>query len=250
MGVWDVPAVFLPTSYAKPIVAAGASVVVLPPQEADPDAVPRILDGLDGLCVSGGYDVDPSSYGQPPHRETDAPRRDRDEWEFALLAAALEREMPVLGVCRGAQVLNVLRGGSLHQHLPDVVGSPRHQGRDGVFATIPVSVVAWHPSRRASPDRARRSGVSPSVDRRPRGGPGGLRLERRRRDRGRRGSGIGVLRRGAMASGAGPGIREPLRGIRGGGPRLSRVALPCSPFTLAGRDARPGIDSPSSRYTD
>lgn len=141
MGVWDVPAVYLPTSYVNPIAAAGASIVVLPPQAADPDAVSRILDGLDGLCISGGYDVDPAAYGESPHALTDAPRQDRDAWELALLAGALERDMPVLGVCRGAQVLNVLRGGTLHQHLPDVVGSPRHQGRDGIFATVSVSVV-------------------------------------------------------------------------------------------------------------
>ncbi|NYI41442.1 gamma-glutamyl-gamma-aminobutyrate hydrolase family protein [Demequina lutea] len=141
MGVWDVPAVFLPTSYVKPIAAAGASIVVLPPQEVNPEAVSRILNGLDGLCVSGGYDVDPAAYGHSPHPQTDAPRNDRDAWEFALLAAALEADMPVLGVCRGAQVLNVLRGGTLHQHLPDVVGSPRHQGENGVFAKVPVRVI-------------------------------------------------------------------------------------------------------------
>lgn len=157
MGVWDVPAVFMPTSYAKPILAAGASVVVLPPQEAHPDAVARILDGLDGLCVSGGYDVDPAAYGHSPHPQTDSPRGDRDSWESALLLAALERNMPVLGVCRGAQVLNVARGGTLHQHLPDVVGSSRHQGANGVFGRLPVSVVAGsllatlHPLRREVP---------------------------------------------------------------------------------------------------
>jgi putative glutamine amidotransferase len=157
MGVFNVPAVFLPTSYTKPIAAAGASVVVLPPQEVHPSAVSRILDGLDGLCVSGGYDVDPAAYGQSPHARTDAPRNDRDAWEFALLAGALEVDMPVLGVCRGAQVLNVLRGGTLHQHLPDVVGSPRHQGKNGVFATVPVSVTegtllaTLHPLQRDVP---------------------------------------------------------------------------------------------------
>ncbi len=141
MGVWDVPAVFLPTSYVKPIVAAGASIVVLPPQEVDPTTLSRILDGIDGLCVSGGYDVNPAAYGQSPHPQTDAPRGERDAWESSLLAGALKANMPVFGVCRGAQVLNVLRGGTLHQHLPDVVGSWRHQGTDGVFATVPVSVV-------------------------------------------------------------------------------------------------------------
>lgn len=157
MGVWDVPAVFLPTSYVMPIAAAGAGIVVLPPQEADPGVVSRILAGLDGLCVAGGYDVDPAAYGRSPHAQTDAPRGDRDAWEFALLAAALEAKMPVLGVCRGAQVLNVLRGGTLHQHLPDVVGSSRHQGNDGVFATVPVRIAegtllaTFHPLERAVP---------------------------------------------------------------------------------------------------
>ena len=141
MGEWDVPAVFLPTSYVKPIFAAGASVVVLPPQDVHPDAVSRVLEGLDGLCVSGGYDVDPAAYGHSPHVQTDAPRNDRDAWEFALLAGALEFKMPVFGVCRGAQVLNVLRGGTLHQHLPDVVGSSKHQGHDGVFAKLQVKVI-------------------------------------------------------------------------------------------------------------
>ena len=140
MGVWEVPAIFLPTSYVKPIAAAGATVVVLPPQEVDPGGVSRILDGLDGLCLSGGYDVDPAAYGHSPHPMTDRPRGSRDAWEFALLTEALDRDMPVLGVCRGAQVLNVVRGGTLHQHLADVVGSTRHQGVDGVFATVPVSV--------------------------------------------------------------------------------------------------------------
>ncbi|NTV40104.1 MAG: gamma-glutamyl-gamma-aminobutyrate hydrolase family protein [Demequinaceae bacterium] len=142
MGVWDVPAVFLPTSYARPIAAAGASIVVLPPQETHPDAVSRILDGLDGLCVAGGYDVAPAAYGHSPHSQTDAPRTDRDAWEFAILEAALARDMPVLGVCRGAQVLNVLRGGTLHQHLPDVVDSSKHQGENGIFGRIPVSITA------------------------------------------------------------------------------------------------------------
>ncbi len=157
MGVWDVPAVFLPTSYVNPITAAGASIVVLPPQEVDPATLSRILDGIDGLCISGGYDVDPASYGQSPHPQTDAPRGERDAWESALLSAALARKMPVLGVCRGAQVLNVVRGGTLHRHLPDVVGSSRHQGASGVFATVPVTVVegtllaTLHPSAREVP---------------------------------------------------------------------------------------------------
>ena len=142
MGAFDVDAVFLPHSYIAPIEAAGASVVVLPPQDAHPAVVSRILDGIDGLCVSGGYDVNPAAYGQAPHAETDAPHDDRDAWEFALLRGALDRNMPTLGVCRGAQVLNVLRGGTLHQHVPDVVGSSRHQGVNGEFSAVPITVAA------------------------------------------------------------------------------------------------------------
>lgn len=140
MGVWDTRSIFLPMSYVNPIVDAGASIVVLPPQEVDDHVVARILDGIDGLCFAGGYDVDPARYGHSPHPLTDAPRHERDAWEAALLTAALAVDMPVLGVCRGAQVLNVVRGGTLHQHLPDLVGSTRHQGADGVFAKVPVTV--------------------------------------------------------------------------------------------------------------
>ncbi len=140
MGVWNTESVFLPLTYAQPIITAGATVVVLPPQPVNTAAVERVLDGIDGLAVSGGYDVDPALYGREAHPHTDEPRSVRDAWEMALLAAAHERDMPVLGVCRGAQVLNVLRGGTLHQHLPDLVGSTRHQGKDGVFATVPVEL--------------------------------------------------------------------------------------------------------------
>ena len=157
MGVWNVTAVVLPTSYVDPIVAAGGDIVVLPPQQVSPVTVSRMLDGIDGLCVSGGYDVDPAAYGQSPHPETDAPRPARDAWELELIAGATERNMPILGVCRGAQVLNVARGGTLHQHLPDVVGSSRYEGKDGVFASVPVKVVegtllaAVHPIERDVP---------------------------------------------------------------------------------------------------
>ncbi|MBC7298548.1 MAG: gamma-glutamyl-gamma-aminobutyrate hydrolase family protein, partial [Demequina sp.] len=109
------------------------------------------------LCISGGYDVDPVAYAQAPHPETDPPRRQRDAWEFALIAAAQGRDLPILGVCRGAQVLNVARGGSLVQHVPDVVGHTGYQGSDGVFVTMPVSMVPGtllahlHPARRDVP---------------------------------------------------------------------------------------------------
>ena len=89
-----------------------------------------MLDGLDGLIITGGRDVDPDRYGAGAARRRPTSRaRDRDAWEFALLRGALARRLPVLGICRGAQVLNVALGGTLHQHLPDVFGHDRYQRR-------------------------------------------------------------------------------------------------------------------------
>jgi putative glutamine amidotransferase len=140
-GVWDVRASFLPAVYFQGITAAGGVAVLLPPQPVDRDIAERVLDGLDGLVITGGKDVDPAAYGQPAHPDTDEPGRDRDAWEFALLDRALDRELPVLGICRGAQVLNVALGGTLHQHLPDVIGHGRHRAGNAVFTTLPVRTV-------------------------------------------------------------------------------------------------------------
>jgi putative glutamine amidotransferase len=140
-GVWDVRASFLPHIYFEGVTLAGGIAVLLPPQPVDDDIAARVLDGLDGLVITGGKDVDPARYGQAPHPKTDEPRRDRDAWEFALLGAALRRGLPVLGICRGAQVLNVVLGGTLHQHLPDAVGHSRHQAGNAVFSTSRVDVV-------------------------------------------------------------------------------------------------------------
>ena len=140
-GVWDVRASFLPAIYLEGVNRAGGIAVLLPPQPVDAEIADRVLDGLDGLVITGGKDVDPASYGQQPHPATDEPGRDRDAWEFALLDGALRRGMPVLGICRGAQVLNVALGGTLHQHLPDVVGHTRHQQGNAVFSTSAVRTV-------------------------------------------------------------------------------------------------------------
>ncbi|MDM4762684.1 gamma-glutamyl-gamma-aminobutyrate hydrolase family protein [Galbitalea sp. SE-J8] len=139
-GVWDGPASFLPRQYFDAVTRAGGIAVLLPPQPVDAEVAASVLDAIDGLIVTGGKDVDPARYGQEPHPTTDAPRLDRDAWEDALLAAAIERELPFLGICRGLQVLNVTRGGTLLQHLPDVVGSDRYNLGGGVFATNEVSV--------------------------------------------------------------------------------------------------------------
>jgi putative glutamine amidotransferase len=139
-GIWDVRASFLPHIYFEGVTLAGGIAVLLPPQPVDDHIANRVLDGLDGLVITGGKDVDPARYGQAPHPKTDEPRHDRDEWEFALLAGALKRRLPVLGICRGAQVLNVALGGTLHQHLPDVVGHSRHQPGNAVFSTSRVQI--------------------------------------------------------------------------------------------------------------
>jgi putative glutamine amidotransferase len=140
-GVWDVPASFLPAVYFQGITAAGGVAVLLPPQPVDPDIADRVLDGLDGLLITGGKDVDPAAYGQQRHPSTDQPAPQRDAWEFALLRAALKRQLPVLGICRGAQVLNVALGGTLHQHLPDLIGHSGHRTGNAEFSTLPVRTV-------------------------------------------------------------------------------------------------------------
>ncbi|MCX2930556.1 gamma-glutamyl-gamma-aminobutyrate hydrolase family protein [Mycobacterium sp. CVI_P3] len=141
-GVWDVHASFLPGIYLEGVTLAGGIATLLPPQPVDADIASRVLDGLDGLIVTGGKDVDPAAYGHDPHPTTDEPARDRDAWEFALIAAALRRHLPVLGICRGAQVLNVALGGTLHQHLPDLLGHTRHQQGNAVFTTSKISTMA------------------------------------------------------------------------------------------------------------
>jgi putative glutamine amidotransferase len=140
-GIWDVPAGYLPSDYFEGVVMAGGIAVLLPPQPVDPEIAGRVLDGLHALVITGGYDLDPAAYGQQPHPTTDEPRSARDAWEFALLTGALQRGLPVLGICRGAQVLNVAFGGTLHQHLPDVLGHKGHRAGNGVFTTLPVRTV-------------------------------------------------------------------------------------------------------------
>jgi putative glutamine amidotransferase len=140
-GIWDVRASFLPAIYFEAVNLAGGLATLLPPQPVDADIAGRLLDGLDGLVITGGRDVDPAGYGQQRHPATDEPGDHRDAFEFALVEGALRRGMPVLGICRGAQVLNVALGGTLHQHLPDVVGHTRHQQGNAVFSTSAVRTV-------------------------------------------------------------------------------------------------------------
>ena len=136
-GVWHMPAVLIPLDYVDAVERAGGRAFVIPPTE---DGVDETLAVLDGVVFSGGADVDPSRYGAEPHPETDTPQRRRDAGEMALLEAALERDMPVLAICRGFQLLNVARGGDLVQHLPEEVGHDDHKQVPGEFAVHPVEV--------------------------------------------------------------------------------------------------------------
>ncbi|BBA95806.1 putative peptidase [Actinacidiphila reveromycinica] len=129
-GVWRQPAALLPHTYVESVARSGGVPVVLPPQDG---GTAEVLDRLDALVLAGGPDVDPARYGAAPHPRTGAPHPLRDAWEFALLGGALERGLPVLGVCRGMQVLNVALGGTLVQHLPDRIGDLTHQPARATF---------------------------------------------------------------------------------------------------------------------
>ena len=139
---WDVPAGYLSSNYFEGVISAGGIAMLLPPQPVDPEIASSVIDSLDGLVITGGYDLDPATYGQQPHPTTDQPRTARDAFEFALLRGALQRGLPVLGICRGIQVLNVAFGGTLHQHLPEVLGHKGHRAGGGVFTRLPVHTVA------------------------------------------------------------------------------------------------------------
>ncbi len=124
-GPWEDTVTMLPRSYATAVQAAGALALLLPPDEAAAEAPDPLLDRLDALILAGGSDVDPATYGAAPHPETGGAWPERDRFEVALARGALERDMPLLGVCRGMQIVNVALGGTLVQHLPDTVGQRR-----------------------------------------------------------------------------------------------------------------------------
>jgi putative glutamine amidotransferase len=131
---------FIPSFYIDAVELSGGVAVLVPPQKLDSKSAKTILDGLDGLIVTGGRDVDPSRYGQRSEPLTDEPDTLRDQTEIILLESAINMNLPFLGICRGAQLLNVARGGSLIQHLPDVVGTEKYQISKGVFNPVAVKV--------------------------------------------------------------------------------------------------------------
>lgn len=136
-GYWKLPAALIPFSYVESVTAAGGRPLLVPPV---PDAIEETLDALDGLILSGGADIDPEVYGDERHPETTVTHPHRDEAELPLLEAALARDMPVLAICRGMQVLNVLHGGALHQHLPELVGHEGHRAVQGAFSDHEVTI--------------------------------------------------------------------------------------------------------------
>jgi len=136
-GAWDLVSTLIPHDYVRAVESAGGRALVVPPSE---EAIEETLDALDGLIFSGGSDLDPALYGQEPHPETGGIVPERDSGELALLKAALERDMPVLAICRGSQVLNVVLGGDLVQHVPDVIPGDTHKQTPGVFAEHEVGI--------------------------------------------------------------------------------------------------------------
>ena len=123
-GDWVREAVLSPLTYTRATERAGGTPVVVPP--VPPESVAQLVEGLDGLVLTGGADVNPALYEHLPHEQTDAPDRRRDRFEMALVRAAIEADLPLLAIGRGLQMLNVARGGTLIQHLPDAVGHSGH----------------------------------------------------------------------------------------------------------------------------
>jgi putative glutamine amidotransferase len=132
-GVWDQRAAVLPYSYITAIQRAGGLALMIPPDPGLETAPDEMLDLIDGLILAGGSDIDPSTYGAEPHPETKDTVPERDAVELALTRRAVERDLPVLGICRGMQMINVALGGTLRQHLPEDVGHEDHRRVPGSF---------------------------------------------------------------------------------------------------------------------
>lgn len=130
-GVWDSKAAVLPWNYVTAVANAGGTPLLLPPIATDIS----VLDVLDGLIVVGGVDVDPGKYGAEPHPKTSS-QPERDDHDIALTREALRRDLPLFAICRGAQILNVALGGTLHQHIPDLPAQSNYQPAPGVFGSV------------------------------------------------------------------------------------------------------------------
>jgi putative glutamine amidotransferase len=137
---WDDWAALTPRSYVTAVQAAGGLPLILPPDDEAAETPDPLLDKVDGLILAGGADVDPATYGAKPHERTGETVPERDRFELALAHRALERGIPLLGICRGGEMLNVACGGTLLQHLPDVVGHDGHLEQPGTFSEHEVEL--------------------------------------------------------------------------------------------------------------
>ncbi|HEV7494716.1 gamma-glutamyl-gamma-aminobutyrate hydrolase family protein [Baekduia sp.] len=158
-GVWDTPAHLLPREYSDAVQRAGGIALLLPPDARVTEHPDELLDLLDGLILAGGSDIDPASYGQAAHPETININPERDAFEIALAQRAIERDLPFLGICRGMQVLNVARGGTLLQHLPESHGHEDHRRNPGSFegADHQVRLASGSLAARAAGEEAHRT---------------------------------------------------------------------------------------------
>ena len=208
-GAWELPAALVPLYYVDSVEQAGGRALVVPPSE---HAVDETLDVLDGIVFSGGIDIDPAHYGAERHPATDPAQAHRDAGELRLLEAALERDIPTLAICRGFQLLNVLRGGDLIQHLPEEVGHEGHRETLGVFSQHPVEVKE---GTRLEAILGPRHGSVRSSHHQGVGRVG----ERARRER---------LRRGRLARGDRGSVEAVRRSACSGIPRWKRTTSACS----------------------
>jgi putative glutamine amidotransferase len=146
-GAWETVVLLSPRNYSLAVQREGAIALMLSPDDAVADDPEQLLDMLDGLILAGGSDLDPASYGAEPHPETRGTNADRDRFELALARGALERDLPVLGICRGMQMLNVACGGTLIQHIDDI---ETHRHTPGVFCAHQVQLEAASLAARAA----------------------------------------------------------------------------------------------------
>jgi putative glutamine amidotransferase len=148
--VWEADCAIVAMTYIDAVQRAGGIALLLPPDAGVTQDPSEVLDRIDALLLAGGADLDPATYDAAPHPQTVAAQGERDAFELALVRGAVARDLPTLGVCRGMQVLNVARGGTLNQHVPDLVGHEDHRRLPGTFGDHDVRLRAGSLAARAA----------------------------------------------------------------------------------------------------